>query len=75
MLYIIRHGKTDWNDRHKLQGRTDVPLNEEGRQMAEKAREEGLRAKYDTCTRVGEAGITGDDRSVILTDVDDRKPS
>ena len=22
MLYIIRHGKTDWNDRHKLQGRT-----------------------------------------------------
>ena len=40
MLYIIRHGKTDWNVRHKMQGRTDIPLNEEGRQMAEAAREE-----------------------------------
>ncbi len=30
MLYIMRHGKTDWNVRKKLQGRTDIPLNEEG---------------------------------------------
>ena len=29
MLYIMRHGKTDWNVRKKLQGRTDIPLNEE----------------------------------------------
>lgn len=34
MLYIMRHGKTEWNELHKLQGRTDIPLNEEGRQMA-----------------------------------------
>ena len=34
MLYIMRHGKTDWNALHKLQGRTDIPLNEEGRLMA-----------------------------------------
>jgi len=27
----MRHGKTDWNALHKLQGRTDIPLNEEGR--------------------------------------------
>ena len=40
MLYIMRHGRTDWNDRHKLQGRTDIPLNEEGRRMAEAAGEE-----------------------------------
>ena len=38
MLYIMRHGRTDWNDRHKLQGRTDIPLNEEGRRMAEAGR-------------------------------------
>ena len=31
MLYIIRHGKTDWNNLWKIQGRTDIPLNEEGR--------------------------------------------
>ncbi len=30
MLYIMRHGRTDWNVRHKLQGRTDIPLNDEG---------------------------------------------
>ena len=33
MLYIMRHGKTDWNAKHKLQGRTDIPLNEEGIQI------------------------------------------
>ena len=49
MLYIIRHGKTDWNALHKLQGRTDVPLNEEGRQMAEKAREEYRDVHFDIC--------------------------
>ena len=49
MLYIIRHGRTDWNDRHKLQGRTDVPLNEEGRRMAEAAREEYRDVHFDLC--------------------------
>ena len=49
MLYIIRHGKTDWNVRHKLQGRTDVPLNEEGRQMAEAARMEYRDVHFDIC--------------------------
>ena len=26
MLYIMRHGKTEWNKKKKLQGRTDIPL-------------------------------------------------
>ena len=39
MLYIMRHGKTDWNAKYKLQGRTDIPLNDEGRQMAKRAGE------------------------------------
>lgn len=29
-LYFVRHGETDWNVLGKLQGRTDVPLNENG---------------------------------------------
>ncbi len=49
MLYIIRHGKTDWNVLHKLQGRTDIPLNEEGRQMAEEAREAYRNVHFDIC--------------------------
>ena len=49
MLYIMRHGKTDWNAAHKLQGRTDVPLNDEGRRMAERAREKYRDVPFDLC--------------------------
>ena len=37
MLYIMRHGRTDWNDLRKIQGRTDIPLNDNGRRMAREA--------------------------------------
>lgn len=33
-LYLLRHGRTAWNAAGKLQGRTDIPLNEEGRRAA-----------------------------------------
>lgn len=49
MLYIMRHGKTDWNELHKLQGRTDIPLNSDGRLMAEKARAEYADVHFDVC--------------------------
>ena len=49
MLYIMRHGKTDWNVLHKLQGHTDIPLNEEGRRMAEAAREQYKDINFDVC--------------------------
>lgn len=34
LLYIIRHGETDWNNIGRLQGSADIPLNENGRQLA-----------------------------------------
>lgn len=49
MFYIMRHGKTDWNERHRLQGSTDIPLNEEGRQMARDARTEYKDLSFDVC--------------------------
>ena len=49
MLYIMRHGRTDWNVERKLQGHTDVPLNEEGRQMAEEAAVRYKEVSIDTC--------------------------
>ena len=33
-LYVLRHGRTVWNQEGKLQGRVDIPLCEEGRQSA-----------------------------------------
>ena len=35
MLYIVRHGETDWNRAHRVQGRTDIMLNDYGRRLAE----------------------------------------
>lgn len=33
-LYIMRHGETVWNTQKRLQGQTDIPLNENGRLLA-----------------------------------------
>lgn len=33
-LYIIRHGETDWNKNQKLQGQSDIQLNDVGREQA-----------------------------------------
>jgi probable phosphoglycerate mutase len=34
VLYVARHGETDWNAQVRWQGHTDVPLNETGRAQA-----------------------------------------
>lgn len=49
MIYILRHGKTEWNKRKKLQGRTDIPLCDEGRVMAAEAAEKYADVHFDVC--------------------------
>lgn len=33
-LYMIRHGETEWNVKRRFQGRSDIPLNDEGKRLA-----------------------------------------
>ena len=39
MIYIVRHGQTDWNKEGRYQGRIDVELNSEGVGQDEKIRD------------------------------------
>ena len=73
-LYILRHGRTDWNAQRRLQGRTDIELNKEGEEMAlEKGRERQF--SFDICfssplkraVRTAELYLTGS-QTPILTD-------
>lgn len=47
-LYIVRHGKTDWNVLGKIQGCTDIPLNKIGEKQAKLIKEK-IKEKVDVC--------------------------
>ena len=44
-IYVVRHGQTKWNLEGRIQGKTNIELNEKGREQAKTIRD--LIAKYD----------------------------
>jgi uncharacterized phosphatase len=46
-LYLVRHGETDWNRQRRIQGLTDIPLNDTGRAQARATGELLARRSWD----------------------------
>lgn len=74
-IYLFRHGETEWNKERKLQGQSDVPLNEFGRELAVKTARalEGLpfdRAFSSPLSRAAETAriIVGERKIPFTTD-------
>ena len=55
LIFLIRHGETDWNAEGRWQGHTDVPLNQKGRTQA-------LRVA-DALRKAGLGGVVSSDLS------------
>lgn len=47
IVYLIRHGETDWNVQRRLQGHRDVPLNALGLRQAEKVAQRLAKERLD----------------------------
>ena len=47
LLYLVRHGETDWNNQRRIQGTTDIPLNDTGRAQAARTGELLGRREWD----------------------------
>ncbi|MEG8036322.1 histidine phosphatase family protein [Sphingomonas sp. LR61] len=67
LLYLVRHGETDWNAQRRIQGSTDIPLNDTGRRQATEAAELLTRRQFDAVvasplSRAAETGAIIADR-------------
>lgn len=47
IVYVVRHGQTQWNIERKLQGWHDIPLNETGIRQAEEVRDQLLDVSFE----------------------------
>lgn len=75
-LYLVRHGETDWNKAHRLQGQMDIPLNEFGRHLAAETARGLKNIPFDLCIssplsrakETGEIILSGRDVPIFTDD-------
>lgn len=75
-IYLMRHGETDWNKARRLQGQSDIPLNEYGIELAVKTAQALEDVPFDMafCSPLGRAQetskiILGNRKTPLYTDV------
>lgn len=75
LIYLMRHGETDWNKRRCLQGQSDIELNENGIDLAVKTAEGMKDIAFDAAfssplkrARVTAGIIIGDRNVTIVSD-------
>lgn len=75
-IYIVRHGKTDWNVKGLLQGTADIEINEEGIQQAKELATMINLDEIDVCicsplkrTRKTAEILIGDKKEIIYDDM------
>lgn len=61
-IYITRHGQTDWNVDHKVQGKADIDLNSVGIEQAKSTKQKLDNEKIDLiiCSPLKRASQTAD---------------
>ncbi|NQV07173.1 histidine phosphatase family protein [bacterium] len=47
-VWLVRHGETEWNAAHRIQGVSDVELSDEGRSQAKRLRSQLEGCSFDT---------------------------
>ena len=77
MIYVVRHGETEWNAVNKVLGRTDIPLSDNGMNQAHEIARSLKDIKIDVflCSPLSRARQTADaisDETGIRYKIDDR---
>lgn len=73
-LYVIRHGRTSWNEKGLMQGRVNIKLSETGKKEAKDIREKLKDISFDICISsplkrtLETASIVTDNKYKIITD-------